>query len=62
MKLKQWENIFNVIVNANPIAQHVIQNKNGTLKHVNVNKQNITIMKKIIVGILAYVFVRTVSI
>ena len=51
-----------MIVNANPIAQHVIQNKNGTLKHVNVNKQNITIMKKIIVGILAYVFVRTVSI
>ena len=29
MKLKQWQNIFLVTVNANPIVQHVIQNKKG---------------------------------
>ena len=27
MKLKQWQNIFHVIVNASCIVQHVIQNK-----------------------------------
>ena len=37
MKLKQWQNIFGMIVNANSIVQDVIQNKNGIRKHVNVN-------------------------
>ena len=30
MKLKQWQNIFQVIVNANSIVQHVFQIKNKT--------------------------------
>ena len=33
MKVKQWENIFNVIWNASAIVQHVIQIKNGIIKH-----------------------------
>ena len=57
MKLKQWENIFHVIVNANSIVQHVIQSKNGIIKDVNVNVKNIVSVKNIIVGILAHVFV-----
>ena len=32
MKLKQWRNIFHLILNANSILQHIIQNKNGTKK------------------------------
>ena len=47
MKLKQRQNIFNVIINASSLVQHIIQIKNGIMKHVNV-----------IVGILARVFVR----
>ena len=42
MKPKQWQNIFHLIVNANSIVQHVIQIKNGIIKHVNVN---VTIIK-----------------
>ena len=38
--LKQWQNIFHVIVNANSIAKHVIQIKNGIMKHVNMNVKN----------------------
>ena len=37
MKLKQWQNIFNVIVNQSSIVQHVIQTKNGIMKDVIVN-------------------------
>ena len=62
MKLKQRQNIFNVIVNANPIVQHVNQNKSGIIKHVNVNVKVIVSVKKITVGILEHVFVRIVSI
>ena len=51
-----------MIVNANSIAQYVIQIKNGTIKHVNVNIKIIVGAKKIIVGILPHVFVRIVSI
>ena len=58
MKLKQQQNIFHMIVNANSIVQYVIQIKNGILKYVNVNVKIIVCSKKIIVGILAYVFVR----
>ena len=35
----------------NPIVQHVIQIKNGIIKHVNVNVKVIVSAKKIIVGI-----------
>ena len=62
MKLKQWKNIFHTIVNANPIIQHVIQIKNGIMKHVNVCVKIIVHAKKIIGGILAHVLVRTISI
>ena len=46
MKLKQWQNIFHVIVDANSIAQHVIRAKNGIVKHVNVNAKNYCKCKK----------------
>ena len=46
MKLKQCQNIFHVIVNANSIVQHVIQIKNGIIKHVNVNIKIIISAKK----------------
>ena len=36
--------------------------QNGIIKHVNVNVNIIASLKKIIVGILAHVFLRTVSI
>ena len=36
MKLQQRQYVFHVIVNANSIAQHVIQIKNGIMKPVNV--------------------------
>ena len=49
-------------VNANSIVQHVIQNKNGIIKRVIVNLKNKISAKKIIVGVLAHVFVRIVSI
>ena len=51
-----------MIGNANSIVQHVIQINNGIIKHVDVNVKTIISVKKIIVGILAHVFVRTVSI
>ena len=62
MKLKQWQNIFHVIVSTNWIVKHVVQIKNGILKHVNVNIKINVSAKKIIVGILAHVFVRIVRI
>ena len=42
--------------------QHAIQNKNGITKLVNVNVKFTVHAKKIIVGILAHVFVRIASI
>ena len=62
MKLKQWQNIFPVIVSANWSIQNVIQNKSGMIKHVNVNVKIIVSVKAIIAGILAYVFVRMITI
>ena len=62
MKLKQWQNIFQEIVNANSIVQDVIEIKNGITKYANVNAKIMVLAKKIIVGILAHVFVRIVSI
>ena len=44
-KLKQWRNIF--LVMANSIAQHVIQIKNGIIKHTNVNFKIIVIAKRL---------------
>ena len=51
-----------MILKASSIVQHVIQNKNGTIKHVNVNVKIIVKAKEIIAEILAHVFVRIVSI
>ena len=62
MKLKQWQNIFYVVLNANSIVQHVTQIKNGIIKHVNVNVNVIVSAKKIIVGILAHELLRIASI
>ena len=62
IKLKQWQNIFHVILNANSIVQHVTQIKNGIIKHVNVNKNIIVHAKEITVGILAHVFMRIANI
>ena len=61
-KLKQGQNIFYVIVNANSVVQHVSQNKNGIIKHVNLNVKIIVSAKKIIAEISAHVFARIVSI
>ena len=62
MKLKKWQNKIHVIVNAKLIVQHVIQIKNGIMKHINESVKIIVNVKKIIVGILADVFVAMVSI
>ena len=51
-----------MILNANSIVQHVIQSKNGVIKHVNGNVKIIISAKKIIVIILVHVFVRIASI
>ena len=51
-----------MIVNANSIVQYVIHIKNGIIKHVNVNVKIDVSAQKIIVGILAHVFVRIASI
>ena len=62
MKLKQWKNIFHVIVNAGSLVQHVIRIKNRIRKHIDVNVKITVSAKKIITGILAHVFVRIASI
>ena len=54
---KTMTNIFHVIVNANSIVQHVIQVKNGIMKHVNVNVKINVHARKIIAVILGHVFV-----
>ena len=48
--------MFHVIVNAISIGQHVIQIKNGIIKHVKVNVEIIESVKKVIAVILAHVF------
>ena len=50
------------MVNANTIIHHLIQIKNGLIKHVNDNVKIILSAKKTIAGILAHVFVRISSI
>ena len=37
MKLKQRQNKFHAIVNANSIKQYAIEIKNAIIKHINVN-------------------------
>ena len=57
--------VFNMITNgncANSIVQLAIQIKNGIIKHVNMTVKIIVRAKNIIVGILAHVFVKMVSI
>ena len=54
---KAMEEHIHVIVNANSIVQYEIQNKNGIIKHVNMNVKIIISANKIIVGILAHLFV-----
>ena len=44
------------------MVQHIIQNKNGIEKHINVNVKIIINAKKVIVAILGRAFVRIVSI
>ena len=51
-----------MVVNTNSIVQHVIQIKNGIIKYLNVNVKISHMQKKVIVGILAHVFVRIASI
>ena len=51
-----------MIENANSIVQYVIQIKNEIRKFFNINVKVIVSAKEIIVGILANVFVRIVSI
>ena len=47
-----------MILKADSVVQHVTQNKNGIMINVNVSVKSITGAKKIITGVLAYVFVR----
>ena len=56
------EKHIHVIVNAISTVQPIIQVKIEITKHVNVSVKTIVNAKKIIVGILAHVFVRIVSI
>ena len=44
--LKQWQNIFHVIVNVNSMEQYVIQTKNRIIKHFNANVKNYRTWKK----------------
>ena len=59
---KTITNIFHVIVNANSLVQHVVQIKNGIMKHVNVSVKIIAHAKKIITGILAHALVKIVNV
>ena len=61
MKLKQWQNIFSVTVNANSLVQHVIQITNGIMKHINLSVKVIVSENEIIVGVLAHVFVKIIT-
>ena len=62
MKLKHWSKIFYVIENANSTVLHVIHIRNGVMINVNVRVKSIAREENIKVGMLAHVFVSTVSI
>ena len=49
-------------VNANSIVQHVFKMKNGVIINVSASVTSIIRAKRIIVGILAHMFVRIVGI
>ena len=51
-----------MVLNVNSIVQHVIQIKNGIMRNVNVSVKGTGRVRKVIVGILAHVLVRIVSI
>ena len=60
--MKMKKNIFHAILNANSIVRHVVQIKNGIMKHSNVNLKIIVHARKIKFRILAHALVRIVSI
>ena len=62
MKLRHWQNIFDMIINPNSMIQHMIEIKNGLMTNVNMSVKNIALAKKIIAGILVHVFMSIVSI
>ena len=62
MKLKQWQTYFLWLQIQIFLVEHVIQIKNGIIKHINVNVKINVNAQKIIAGILAHVFVRIASI
>ena len=63
MDLKQYQNIFYVIINVNSIVQHVNQIKNEIIiRNVNVNVKIIISVKKIKNGILSHALVRIANI
>ena len=51
-----------MVLNVNSIVQHVLRIKNGIMRNVNVSVKSTGRAKKVIVGILAHVFLRIVSI
>ena len=62
MKQKHQYNTFHAIVNPNSIVQHAIQINNGIMINVNVSVKTIKHAKKIMIGILANVFVKIANI
>ena len=61
MNLKHL-NLFNRILNASSVVQSVILFKSEMMINVNVSVESIARVNKIIVGILAHVFVRIIGI
>ena len=53
---------MHAIVNTNSIVQQVIEIKNGIMINVNVSVKSTVHVKKVLVGILAQVFVRIVNV
>ena len=51
-----------MIANESSIVQHVIQIRNGIIKHVNVSVKIMISAKKIIAEILAHVFVKNITV
>ena len=51
-----------MILNANSIVEHVIQNKNGIMINLNVSVKTLYMQKKITVAFLAPVFVKILDI
>ena len=49
-------------VNTNSIVRYVIESKSGLIKHVNENIRIVKSVKRILVGILAQVFAKIISI